>query len=257
MATKLRIKGRMLLIGNTCLLHLILATGVMLILCVNFSVLTYELFLKKSNSRLADFSVSLLLLLLSAAVCWLMHLGTVRFFLRRSQGMGESAADLFRYFNPMRSPGALAFGVGLVAIKIFYFALSIIPFGIIFYILVSALHRGVSALVAAFLAVGCVLLFISSVIFYKSITASLFLCKYHYVCGDCISFRQIITSSFQDMEKRKRLLMRLKGSFGGWFFLSLLILPSGYVWSYYNQTLAVAASEFMGYEKNEADGYLQ
>lgn len=257
MTSRLRIKGRILLVGNTGLMHLVLATGIMLVLCVNFSVLSYELFLKKGNNTLLDFSVSLFLLVFSTSVYWIMHLGTDRFFLRRSQQMGESAADLFCYFHPVRAAGALIFGAGLLAIRLFYLTVSFIPFGATFYFLIFTAQRGVSILVAASLAVGSVLLFISGAVFYKSISAALFLSKYHYICGDCISFRQIITASYSEMKNRKKLILRLKRSFRGWFLLSLLIFPIGYVWSYYNQTLAVAASEFMGYGKNEDVGYLQ
>lgn len=247
MAAKLRIKGRILLVGNEGLMHLVLATGVMLILCINFSVLTYELFIKKGDNTLVDFTVSLFLFLFSRGICWLIHLGVDRFFLRRSQQAGERAADLFRYLNPVRAAGALAFGAVLSSLKLFYLLLSFLPFGAMLYILYYSAVRGVSVLVAASLAAGCVLLFISGAIFYTSISASLFTAKYHYICGDCISFRQIFSSSVQEMKHRKSLLIKLKLSFRGWFLLSLLVFPIGYVWSYYNQTLAVAAAEFMSH----------
>lgn len=256
MTARLRLKGRELLVGNTVLMHLVLATGIMLVLCVNFSVLIYELFLKKEGNLWIDFSVSLLLLMLSSFVCWALRLGTDRFFLRRSQRKGESAADLFCYFHPLRALGAIAFGTGLLALRLFYFLAAFIPFGAAFGLLVFLAQRGVSALVAACLSAGTALLFISGAVFYRGVSALLFLAKYHYICGDCISFRQIIAASCVEMKNRKRLLLRLRRSFYGWFILGLLLLPAGYVWSYYRQTMAVAANEFMDGTKNEAP-YLQ
>lgn len=256
MTAKLRIRGRILLVGNIVLMQLVLATGIMLILCTNFIVLTYELFLKKADNTLLDFMLSLLFLMLSTSVYWVMRLGTDRFFLRRSQQKGGSAADLFCYFHPVRAVGALFFGAALLAVKLFCFILSFAPSAGMLYLLLFTAQRGVSSLVAVTLAVGTVLLIIIALSFYKRISASLFLAKYHYICGDCISFRQAVASSFIEMKNRKRLLLRLKMSFRGWFMLCLLILPVGYVWSYYNQTMAVAAVEFMDYGKNNS-GYLQ
>ncbi len=252
MTSKLRIKGRILLVSNVGLMSLVLATALMLTVCINFSVLIYELFLREALEHrfslympVTDMIVSLLLLMLSFSVYWQIRLGADRFFLRRSQKKGAAAGDIFYYFHPLRAFGAFSFCVRLGIIKLACFLVSFMPFGFCIGFLIFVSERGVSALVAAVLACGGVAFFFSGAVFYRSITSSLFLARYHFISGDCLSFKHLISSSQENMKNNRKTLLRLKRSFLGWFLLCLLLFPIGYVWSYYNQTLAVAAAEFI------------
>lgn len=252
MVTRLRLKGRMLLIDNAVLISLLLGTTLMFLVCANFFVLLYELLWRghvetvlTSYVSFADLLVALVIFILSYTVCCQVKLGTDRYFFRQSRKKGASPKDLFYYFNPRRAFGALLFCVKLRFIRTLWLIVAAFPSAMCLLILLNIAEKGVSALVALALAVGTILFIFSGLCFYRNVTASLFLAKYHFIAGDCISFRQMICASEESMRQRKGTLLRLKLSFVGWFLLCLLILPVGYVWGYYNQTLAVAAGEFI------------
>lgn len=252
MVTRLRLKGRILLTDNVILISLLLSTTVMLLLCINFFVLVYELFLRShleavlsSYISLADMSVAFLLLAISYTVCLQVKLGADRYFLRLSQKKGSSVVDIFYYFSPRRAVSATVFSLRLGLLRLLWLAVAFFPCGICLFLLLSASYGGVSYLVAVVLAAGTLAFLFSGIYFYRNISASLFLARYHFIRGDCLNFRQMISSSQESMKKRKTTLFRLKMSFIGWFLLCLFILPAGYVWGYYKQTLAVAASEFI------------
>lgn len=252
MITRLRLKGRMLLIDNVVLISLLVSTTVMLVLCINFFVLVYELFLRNRVEAvisnyvpLADLFVALVLLSLSSAVRWLIKLGADRYFLRLTQKNGGTAQDVFYYFKPAEITQGLVFSMKLKLLYGVWLVISFFPAVLSFMLLSHCVERGVSFLVAVILTLGTVAFLLSGIFFYRNINASLFLVKYHFLAGDCITFRQMISDSQESMKKRKSLLFRLKFSFIGWFLLCVFIFPIGYVWGYYNQTLAVAAGEFM------------
>lgn len=252
MVTRLRLKGRILLMDNVILISLLLGTTLMLILCINFFILVYELFLRSRVEALltsyifvADAFVALTVLAVSRVILRQVRLGTDRYFFRRSQKKGPSATDIFYYFSPRRAIGAIGFCVRLRLLKLLWLAVAFFPFSICLILLLYAAKGGVSSLVALVLAAGTVAFLLSGIYFYRNITASLFLARYHFISGDCLSFRQMISASQENMKNRRATLLKLKASFIGWFLLCLLIFPVGYVWGYYNQTLAVAANEFI------------
>ncbi len=252
MPSKLRIKGRILILGNVTLLTLTLATTVLLILCANFSVLIYEMVVAQKLSvyfaeyeKLVNFLVALLFLFFTFSVYSRIKLGTDRFFLRRAQKKGASAKDIFYYFHPMRTVGAVTFSLKMLLLKAFFLFLSLFPFTLSAVMLYILLKNDVSALVALSLLCGCVAFLICGIVFYKKMTSSFFLAKYYFIEGKFISFSHLISSSQEDMKKQRKILLRLRSGFIGWFLLCLLIVPIGYVWSYYNQTMAIAGESFM------------
>lgn len=252
MSRKIRIKGSILISGNVLLLSLTLATAVVLILSANLSVLLYELAVREKAQvffgeygSLINLAVSFAFLLFCFGVYSQIKLGTDRFFLRRAQKKGGTAGDIFYYFHPLRAVGAVAFCLKMFFVKILLLLFSLIPFALSSVILYLLLKSNVSALVAASLFGGCVAFLLSGTVFYKNITLSLFLAKYYFIDGRFISFSHLIGSSQEDMKNRTKTLRRLKLSFFGWFALCLFIFPIGYVWSYYNQTMALAGVSFM------------
>ena len=252
MITRLRIKGRILLANNALLISLLLSTTVMFLVCINFFILVYELFWRNSvrnvlSSRLflVDAFVALTVLGLSLTVCCQVRLGIDRYFLRQSQKKGATATDLFYYFRPRRAFEAICFCVKFRLLKTVWLVVALFPSAMCLAILAYICERGVSSLVAIVLGLGTAAFLLSGICFYRNITASFFLAKYHFIAGDCLSFRQIISASEEGMRKRKTILLRLRLSFSGWFLLCFLLFPVGYVWGYYNQTLAVAADEFI------------
>lgn len=252
MPSKLRIKGRILILGNVTLLTLALATAVLIILSANFSVLIYEMALAEKvrsdfgeYEKLINLGASLLFLLFSFSVYSRIKLGTDRFFLRRAQKKGASAKDIFYYFHPLRAVGAVSFSLKMLFLKAFFLLISLFPFSLSSVMLYLMLKNNVSALVAFSLLCGCMAFLFSGIVFYKNLISSFFLAKYYFIEGKFISFSHLISSSQEDMKKQRKTLRRLKSGFIGWFLLCLLIVPIGYVWSYYNQTMAIAGESFM------------
>lgn len=252
MPSKLRIKGRILILGNVTLLTLTLVTAVLIILSANFSVLIYEMAVAEKirinlgeYEKLINFAVSLFVLLFTFSVYSRIKLGTDRFFLRRALKKGASAKDIFYYFHPLRTVGAVSFSLKILFLKLFFLFISLSPFVLSAVTLWYMLKNNVSVLVAVSLLCGCFAFLFSGIIFYKNIMLSFFLAKYYFIEGKFVSFSHLISSSQEDMKNQRKMLRRLKRGFIGWFLLCILIIPIGYVWSYYNQTLAIAGATFM------------
>lgn len=252
MHRRLKIKGSILLSGNVAIMILTLATAVVLILSSNLFVLIYEIGMKSRVSELygsrgiyIDFAVSLVLLFFCYSIYRRIKLGTDRFFLRRAQKKGGSAKDIFYYFHPLRAADAMIFSLKLLCLRSALLTVALLPFTLSFALLFYLVKNNVSLIVAVGLSVGCIAFFISGTVFYKNISRSFFLAEYYYIDGRFVSFRNLISGSQVDMKKQMKTLRRIKNSFGGWFLLCLLIVPIGYVWGYYKQTLAVAAATFM------------
>ncbi len=252
MHKKLKIKGSILLSGNVAIMILTLATAVVLILSSNLFVLIYEIGMKSRVSELygsrgvyIEFAVSFMLLFFCYSIYRRIKLGTDRFFLRRAQKKGGSARDIFYYFHPLRAADAMIFSLKLLFLRSALFTVALLPFALSCALLFTLIQSNVSLIVAVGLSSGCIAFFISGTVFYKNMSRSLFLSEYYYIDGKFVSFKNLISGSQEDMKKQIKTLRRLKYSFSGWFFLCLFILPIGYVWSYYKQTLAIAAATFM------------
>lgn len=252
MTSRLRLKGRNLLIGNTLVMTMFFAVGVMLIMCINMLIMCYETYLRENIITLTagalsavDIGVSSAVLSASASVWFLIRLGADRFFFRLAEADGGRASDIFYYFNPAKAFEALTFGLRLGFIRLPFLILAVAPSSACFVLLKVLSDEGVSSLVALSLTVGGVLLLVNGIIFYRRFNALLFLCDYIFISGKYISLSQLLSASATVMKKKSRKLFRLKRSFIGWFMLCLFVFPIGYVWNYYRQTLAVAAAKFL------------
>ncbi len=252
MTSKLRMKGSMLVSGNAGFLTLTLATATVIVLCANLSVVLYEVTLRQQVHKLfgeyenaVNLILSVFIILFCLSVYSSAKLGTDRFLLRRAQKKGGTAGDIFYYFHPLRAVGAFFFTSKMLFVKLLVTALSFFPFLLCCVLIYNLMKNNVSLLVAYFMAGGCLAFLISGIVFYKEITLSFFLAPYYFIEGRYVSFSHLIASSQKDMQSRKKVLRRLKISFSGWLFLCIFVLPVGYVWSYYKQTMALAAEAFM------------
>lgn len=252
MTSKLRLKGRLLLVGSSTMMILFLSVGILLILCVGWAVPVYEMFFRDSLSSIAgeylpvaDVALSLLFIFICFAVTVQIRMGADRYFLRLSQKKGGSGRDIFYYLHPKRSFSAMCFSLKISAIRIAFFTVSFLPAAICILLVYSLSAEGISLLVALSLSAGSVLFLINGYVFFRRINALLFLAEYIFISGEFFSFRHILSLSASGIKGRERELLRLKRSFIGWFILCIFIVPIGYVWSYYRQTMAVAAAKFL------------
>lgn len=256
MASLFRLKGRALQIGNLSLFTLTFLTAVMLIFTVSLLPVIY---IKGAESYvqgyLGDYGVFANLGFAFFAYFFLLsvygaiRLGTKRFFFRKAQRKNPTSKDIFFYFRPKNFFRCIFYSlrIGLIRLTVFLFCLS--PCGVCLYFVYNFSLSGVSALVCLSLFATAVCLFINGMIFYLSFFSSFFLCDYYFIEGSFVSFSHLLASSQKMMLHRKSLLMKLRLSFIGWFLLCVFLFPIPYVWSYYNQCLAVAAGDFMKEKK--------
>lgn len=252
MASLFRLKGRALQIGNISLFTITFLTAVMLVFTVSLLPVIYirgaESYVAVylgDYSSFANLGFALFAYAFLLSIYGAIKLGTKRFFFRKAQRKNPSSQDIFFYFRPKNFFRCVFYSVriGLIRLAIFLFCLS--PCGVCLYFVYNFSLSGVSALVCLSLFVTAVCLFINGAVFYSSFFSSFFLCDYYFIDGSFVTFSHLVASSQKMMIKRKSLLMKLRLSFTGWFLLCIFLLPFPYVWSYYNQCLAVAAVDFM------------
>ena len=245
-----RLKGRALQIDNTLIMTLAFFIGALLILLINFLPLLYERFLAPAFdindfSSGIDFAFSFAFITVLYGVCSSVRLGAKRYLFLKAEKKKPKVGDIFCYFSPKNYFVSFFYSVRISFIKLLILFFCLFPSAVCFFIVERFSRQGVSALVCASLAVTALCLLINGGIFFLLFNSSFFLCDYYFIDGAYVSFRHLISCSQRDMRGRNTLLARMKLSFVGWFAFCLLLLPVPYVWGYYNQSLAVAAAEFM------------
>lgn len=252
MASLFRLRGRALQLGNLPVFTLSFLVCFFIILTVNFLPVVYirifEPYVVEKYSdyhRLIGCILSAVLFLVLFFLRSGLTLGNKRYFFKRATGKPPSAGDIFYCFRIKNLFSCALYILRISFMKLILLLFAFAPFTLSFIILYSFSMKSVSALVCISLAVTSVLLFLNGIIHYYSFTSSLFLCDYYFISGAYVNFAHIIASSQRMMCTEKKKLRSLKFSFSGWFLISFLIFPLTYVWSYYNQSLAVAAAHFM------------
>ncbi len=252
MASLFRLRGRALQIGNLSLFTLTFLTAIMLVLTVSLLPVIYmkgaEPYIREYISGYGiyinlGFASAFCIFIFS--VSGAMRLGAKRFFFKKAQRKNPTSKDIFFYFRPGKFLKCIYYCLRIEIVRCTVFLLFLLPCAICVWLMYVFSVSGVSALVCLSLFVTAVCLFINGTAFYALFFSSFFLCDYYFIEGSFISFKHLIASSQKMMRKRKKLLMKLRLSFIGWFIMCIFIFPLPYVWSYYNQSLAVAAENFM------------
>ncbi len=241
----IKLKSKAYLMGNTFMLCLLFFTLLLLCLCLNLLpeiALQTLTFFKKSTVLLC---VSVGVITLTFTLFSLSDMGFTRYFLRKAQRSGGSVKDLFFYLAPKKAVKLLGFSIKFTLMKILLFLLCFLPFAGNVLAFLSLAENSLSLKVSVVMLISALLFFLSGCIFYSEFADSLFLVKYYYAKGEYLSFRQLVSSSQLQMKKHRASLIKLKLSFSLWLIFSLFFFPSAYVFSYYSQSKAVAAAEFM------------
>ncbi len=247
---EIRLRGRRLLIGTVPLFSLTLAVGIMLVFSLSLMPLVYKSALLPKLSQLSlpsytGVAVSAALLFVTAMSYLAVKTGSDRYMLRRAQGVYASATDIFYYFRPSAFFSLFIFKLRIFLLRLWVYVLLNIPTLLCAFLLRYLVSSRFSFAVSLVLCCGTAAFFLSGLYFYLRLTASLFLAEYYYIKGEYLSFRHLTGSSQNAMKDRSSELMRLRLSFSGWFLSCIFILPVGYVWGYYRQTLAAFADETM------------
>ncbi len=252
MISEIRLKGRSLLIGAVPLFSLTLAVCLLLTFSLSLMSLVYRsALLPAVDNYFGNYASYINLfaaaaILLSAVMAYIvLKTGSDRYMLKRAENVHAGTKDIFYYFSPRNFFSLLSVSLRLFLIRFSVFVFLNIPTGLCAFLLLSLSRSRFSAAVSAVLAAGCAAFFISSLWFYMRLTSSLFLVRYYFIKGEYLNFRHLTASSQNAMRGNIKSIRRLKLSFFGWFSLCVLILPIGYVWGYYRQTLAARANEIM------------
>lgn len=252
MVSLFRLKGRALQIDNTVIMMLTFFTGAVVIFTVSLLPAVYDVLsagaseLKKEQVMLwVDLCASLIFILAAFGFYSSVRLGTKRYLLKKATKKKTSSRDIFFYFFPKRFISAFFYSVKILTVKLLILLFCFLPSAVCLIIVESLSCQGVSALVCVSLGITALFLLFNGGVFYSLFFASFFLCDYYFIVGSCVSFRHLVSCSQKNMIGKKHLLAQLRLSFSGWLLLCLFILPIPYVWGYYNQSLAVAAAEFM------------
>lgn len=251
MISAIRLKGRALLIGSVFLFILTFAVGSMLIISLSMLPVIYKKALPYVSSYTDEYTVyvnavlSCLIMLGCVLSFKAMRFGSDRYMLKKAENVHADSRDIFFYFRLSEIIPLFAVNARLMLIRLVLFIFVNIPTGICLSLLYFISEMNSSAAVVSIIAIGTALFLLSGIYFYLRLSSSLFLTKYYYIKGEYINFRHLISASFSAMKGRSNELFLLRVSFFGWFLSCVLLLPAGYVWGYYNQTLAAYANEIM------------
>ena len=244
---EIRLKGRQKQGECSSILIMTFLIIVLSALSINLIPIVYVSAVKPlmsvANEKAISFIISAAVMLMLWQVYSCLSYGCDRFMLKRAENFTSGAGDIFYYFKPKNLFSLLTFTLRLGICKLMTLVLVLTPFFICGWGCYSLCMKGFSAAVCGIFAVFSAVFFFVGFSTYSRICDSLFLVRYLFIKGDYLDFRHLLSQSQQDMSKKSNRLRKLKGSFVGWFLLSLLVFPLPYVWCYYRQTKACFAAE--------------
>lgn len=252
MTEKIRLKGRTLLVGAVPLSCLSVSVLIMMVVALSFLPLIYINTLQPYlNNKLGEFSsyISLFASIFIVTILYLLassfKTGCDRYMLKKAQNIHADTKDIFFYFKLKQFFSLARISIRLLSVKIIAFLFLNIPTILCLALLVYLGTSPFSAAVSLILGAGCLAFTINAIWFYNRLLSTMFLVRYYFIMGEYINFRHLLSSSQSSMCGKEKELIRLKRSFAGWVLSCAFILPIGYVWGYYNQTLAVYATQII------------
>lgn len=252
MSEKIRLKGRGLLVGAVPLSYLTFAVRTMLVFSLSLLPAAYKSafmpFLFEwigDKVRYVSLGFSLILIALIYMSYMALKVGSDRYMLKKAENVHADTKDIFFYFKPKSFIALAAFCVRVVIVKFLILLLLNLPTMLCAFLIAYLSQSVFSAAVTATLSFGCLAFLLNALRYYFKVTSSMFLMKYYFIKGEFINFKHLMASSQNAMKARGSEICKIKKSFIGWFVSCLFLLPIGYVWGYYNQTLAAYACEIM------------
>lgn len=245
-----RISGRKLQGEKSLICNLIFVLYFLFLFCIGLVPMFVSYFAEKyfygtnyfAYADLAFAAVSFFTVFFSFS---LLKLGRKRFFFKNAFGYETPSSEIFHYFKVKNIVSACLYCIRISAVKTAVYLVCFIPSVLSFVFLFKSIFQGMSVLLSFAVGITALLFLLSGICFALLFSASFFLCDYYFIKGEYLSFRHLVSLSQFVMNGRKGQLVRLKVSFVGWFLLCVTVLPLGFVSGYYNQSLAVAAKEFM------------
>lgn len=252
MAEKIRLKGRGLLVGAVPLSYLTFAVRTMLVFSLSLLPVAYKSVLMPhlfewlgDKTRYVSLGFSFILIALIYMSYMALKVGSDRYMLKKAENVHADTKDIFFYFKPKSLIALFGFSFRLFIVKFIILLFFNLPTIFCAFLIAYLSKATFSAAVTVTLSFGCFAFLLNALNYYFKITSSMFLMKYYFIKGEFLNFKHLMASSQNAMKGRSLEIRKIKKSFIGWFVSCLFLLPIGYVWGYYNQTLAAYAQEIM------------
>lgn len=196
------------------------------------------------NTKLLSLTVSVLMIFFIFNFCKCIELGFKRFFLKKAENYNASFKDILYFFKIKNYIRVFTYFVKKSIYKGFFFLICLFPFVVAVFLFSNTLS-GISFSAGCLIVLSSLLLLFNGLIYYKKISASLFLADYYYIKGEYVSFSHLIASSQNSMKNKANEFSKMRVSFIGWFALCIFIVPVFYVFGYYSQCMAVLAEKYI------------
>ena len=172
--------------------------------------------------------------------------GADRYYLKKAAGLRAYGKDVFYYFGYKNIFRLVLFYLSLFTLKLLLLLFSFLPFIICAFTVNHLLNQGsISATLFNMLVIFTAVLFIHGLIFFFRFNSFLFIARYRFATGHPEKMKELFIFSFKCVEGKRREIFYKKLSFLPWVASCVLLLPIGFVRSYYSQSMAELAADLM------------
>ena len=172
--------------------------------------------------------------------------GSDRYYFKKAINVKTDGRDVFYYFRFKCFVKMAVFYLNLYARRFLILLFCMLPFVVCvgcFYSVVNA--QTASLRLTAILIFTCAALFFCGAVFFFRLNSFLFLARYCFVSDEFETNRQIFAFSYHAMNRNRSRLFKRRMAFVPWFASCVFLLPISFVRSYYNQSMAELASEYL------------
>ena len=172
--------------------------------------------------------------------------GTDRYYLKKVRGEKVRGKEILFYFKPRNSLRLIAFYLNFWLRKLILLLLCFAPFVLVSVYLVFYLENSdASAKVSLIVFFSAIVFAVNGIYFFIRLNSFLFLSRYYFASDKYVSFRQLFNYSYLHLEGKRRMLLRKRIGFIGWFASCVFVFPVAFVRSYYMEALADFASDLI------------
>lgn len=172
--------------------------------------------------------------------------GSDRYYLKKASGYHSDGKDVFYYFNMKRAAELIRFYLSVYSVRLLIIIFTFLPFAVtlaVFYNM--ALKGSVSFTAFRIMLILSAVLFVHGAVFFFRLNSFLFPARYCFVTGNFKSTKGLIGFSYQCMYGNRKKVFKRRLAFIPWFFSCILLVPVGFVRSYYNQSMADIAADLI------------
>lgn len=172
--------------------------------------------------------------------------GSDRYYYKKAMNEKTDGREVFYYFSFKCFVKMTVFYLNLYARRFLIVLFCMLPFmlGVGYLYSVVSTHA-VSLKLTVIMFLTCLALFFCGAVFFFRLNAFLFLARYCFVSDEFETNRQIFAFSYHAMNRNRSRLFKRRMAFVPWFASCVFLLPISFVRSYYNQSMAELASEYL------------